>query len=116
MMPLARVDFSYYDVVSELITVVKYRGTMKIIILHEIIWVKVQNSKTCYIIRAGDRFMKKNLIEEKMTDLNNYFKTHNDIATVYLFGSYGTSIYNSELSDITWQSFLAVNLPLRKKC
>ena len=59
--------------------------------------------------------MKKNLIEEKMTDLNNYFKTHNDIATVYLFGSYGTSLYNSELSDIDLAIILSRDLSLKEE-
>ncbi len=44
--------------------------------------------------------MNQGLIEEKMTDLKNYFKNHGDIATVYLFGSYGTLFYDPERSDI----------------
>lgn len=44
--------------------------------------------------------MIKDLINEKMTDLKSYFKDHEDIATVYLFGSYGTKSYDPGLSDI----------------
>jgi len=59
--------------------------------------------------------MKKGLIEEKMADLNNYFKTHSDIATVYLFGSYGTSLYDSELSDIDLAIILSRELSLKEE-
>ncbi len=59
--------------------------------------------------------MKKDLIEEKMADLNNYFKKHSDIATVYLFGSYGTSLYDSELSDIDLAIILSRELSLKEE-
>jgi len=59
--------------------------------------------------------MEKGLMEEKMTDLNNYFKTHSDIATVYLFGSYGTSLYDSELSDIDLAIILSRKLSLKEE-
>lgn len=59
--------------------------------------------------------MKQILIKEKMTDLISYFKNHEDIATVYLFGSYGTPLYNPELSDIDLAVIFNRNLSLKEE-
>ncbi len=45
--------------------------------------------------------MKQNSItKEKINDLTSFFSGHAVIATVYLFGSYGTELYDPERSDI----------------
>ena len=54
-------------------------------------------------------------LNKKMDDLINYFKNHADIATVYLFGSYGTPLYNPELSDIDLAVIYRRNLSLKEE-
>ncbi|MFU8794908.1 MAG: type VII toxin-antitoxin system MntA family adenylyltransferase antitoxin [Dethiobacteria bacterium] len=44
--------------------------------------------------------MKRDLIKEKINDLKSFFCGQDVIATVYLFGSYGTELYDHERSDI----------------
>lgn len=54
-------------------------------------------------------------LNEKMADLINYFENHEVIATVYLFGSYGTPLYNPELSDIDLAIIFNRNLSLKEE-
>jgi len=44
--------------------------------------------------------MMQDHFKEKISELRIYFSNHEDIATVYLFGSYGTELYDPERSDI----------------
>ncbi len=44
--------------------------------------------------------MRKEALKNKLPALQDYFNSNNDILTVYLFGSFGTSDYNSSLSDL----------------
>jgi len=66
-------------------------------------------------MQLGDQVMNQNLVKEKMTDLKKYFKNHGDISTVYLFGSYGTSLYNPERSDIDLAIIFSRDLTLREE-
>lgn len=59
--------------------------------------------------------MEKGLLEKKMADLSDYFKNNSDIATVYIFGSYGTRLYNSELSDLDLAIILNRELTLKEE-
>jgi len=59
--------------------------------------------------------MNQDLVKEKMTDLKKYFKNHGDIATVYLFGSYGTSLYDPVLSDIDLAIIFSRDLALKEE-
>lgn len=59
--------------------------------------------------------MNQIILKQKMADLINYFKNHEDIATVYLFGSYGTPLYNPELSDIDLAIIFNCNLSLKEE-
>jgi len=59
--------------------------------------------------------MEKGLLEKKMADLNDYFINNSDIATVYIFGSYGTRLYNSELSDLDLAIILSRELTLKEE-
>jgi uncharacterized protein len=59
--------------------------------------------------------MKQISLKEKMADLINYFKNHEVVATVYLFGSYGTSLYNPGLSDIDLAIIYNGNLSLKEE-
>ncbi len=61
------------------------------------------------------KVMNQILIKEKMADLTNYFKNHEAIATVYLFGSYGTPLYYPELSDIDLAVIFNRNLSLKEE-
>lgn len=54
-------------------------------------------------------------LNEKIADLVNYFKNHEAIATVYLFGSYGSTLYNPELSDIDLAIIFNRNLSLKEE-
>ncbi len=59
--------------------------------------------------------MKQDLIKEKINDLNSYFSGHDDIATVYLFGSYGTELYDPERSDIDLAIICSRDLTLKEE-
>jgi predicted nucleotidyltransferase len=59
--------------------------------------------------------MKQDLIKEKINDLNSYFSGHDDIATVYLFGSYGTELYDPERSDIDLAVICSRDLTLKEE-
>jgi len=59
--------------------------------------------------------MEKGFLEKKMADLNDYFSNNSNIATVYLFGSYGTTLYNSELSDLDLAIILSQELTLKEE-
>lgn len=59
--------------------------------------------------------MKQINLNEKMADLINYFNNHEAIATVYLFGTYGTPLYNPELSDIDLAIIFNHNLSLKEE-
>lgn len=60
--------------------------------------------------------MKQDLIiKEKINNLTSYFNGHGDIATVYLFGSYGTELYDSERSDIDLAIIYSRDLTLKEE-
>ena len=59
--------------------------------------------------------MNQKLLKAKMIDLKNYLKNHRDIATVYLFGSYGTLLYDPELSDIDLAIIFSRGLTLKEE-
>lgn len=44
--------------------------------------------------------MRKFFLKEKIKELREYFNSKEEIATVFLFGSYGTEFYDPERSDI----------------
>jgi len=56
-----------------------------------------------------------NEIMENITELNNYFASHKDIATVYLFGSYGTELYDPQRSDIDLAIIFSRYLDLKEE-
>lgn len=60
--------------------------------------------------------MKRNtIIKEKINELISYFRGHGDIATVYLFGSYGTELYDPERSDIDLAIIYSRDLTLKEE-
>ena len=59
--------------------------------------------------------MKQDLIKEKINNLKSYFNGHDDIATVYLFGSYGTELYDPERSDIDLAIICSRDLTLKEE-
>lgn len=44
--------------------------------------------------------MRKDALENQLPALQQYFAANKDIATVYLFGSFGTSVHIPSLSDL----------------
>jgi uncharacterized protein len=66
-------------------------------------------------VSTRHKVMNQTLIKEKMVDLTNHFKNHEAIATVYLFGSYGTPLYYPELSDIDLAVIFNRNLSLKEE-
>jgi uncharacterized protein len=59
--------------------------------------------------------MNQDYLNEKMADLTSYFKNNEDIVTVYLFGSYGTSLYDPGRSDIDLAIIFNRALSLREE-
>jgi len=59
--------------------------------------------------------MDNECLENTMPELNNYFASHKDIATVYLFGSYGTELYDPERSDLDLAILFYRNLSLKEE-
>ncbi len=59
--------------------------------------------------------MDNELLKKNRTKLNNYFASHKDIATVYLFGSYGTEHYDPERSDLDLAILFHRNLSLKEE-
>ncbi len=59
--------------------------------------------------------MNQGPIEEKMIDIKNYLKNHGDIATVYLFGSYGTSSFDPGRSDLDVAIIYSRQLALKEE-
>jgi uncharacterized protein len=55
------------------------------------------------------------IIKEKINELTSYFDGHGDIATVYIFGSYGTELYDSERSDIDLAIIYSRDLTLKEE-
>lgn len=56
-----------------------------------------------------------NEILKNMTEIKNYFYSHKDIATVYLFGSYGTELYDPQRSDIDLAIIFSRYLDLKEE-
>lgn len=54
-------------------------------------------------------------MKEKITDLKCYFNNHEDISTVYLFGSYGSELYDPERSDIDLAIIYSRDLTLKEE-
>ena len=59
--------------------------------------------------------MKRDLLEEKINDLTSFFNSCDFIATVYLFGSYGTELYDPDRSDIDLAIIFNRNLTLKEE-
>ena len=59
--------------------------------------------------------MDNEFLKNTMTELNSYFASHKDIATVYLFGSYGTELYDPERSDLDLAILFYRNLSLKEE-
>jgi uncharacterized protein len=59
--------------------------------------------------------VKQDLTKEKINELTSYFSGHADIATVYLFGSYGTELYDPDRSDIDLAIIYSRNLTLKEE-
>jgi len=55
------------------------------------------------------------ILKEKINDLISYFNGHGLIATVYLFGSYGTELYDPERSDIDLAILYIRDLTLKEE-
>ena len=59
--------------------------------------------------------MDKDTLQNKMTELKNYFASHEDISTVFLFGSYGTDYYDPDRSDLDLAIIFKRNLSLKEE-
>lgn len=59
--------------------------------------------------------MRQVFLEDKINDLKSYFNNHKDIATVYLFGSYGTELYKPERSDLDLAILYNKDLTLKEE-
>lgn len=59
--------------------------------------------------------MNNELLKKTMPELNNYFGSQKDIATVYLFGSYGTELYDPERSDLDLAILFYRSLSLKEE-
>jgi len=59
--------------------------------------------------------MKRDLIKEKINGLKSFFSGQDVIATVYLFGSYGTELYDPERSDIDLAIIYSRDLTLKEE-
>ena len=57
--------------------------------------------------------MRKKALKDKQVALDNYFTTNKDIATVILFGSFGTPLYDPSHSDIDLAIIYYCDLPLK---
>jgi len=59
--------------------------------------------------------MDNEVLKNTRPELNNYFACQKDIATVYLFGSYRTELYDPERSDLDLAILFYRNLSLKEE-